>query len=725
MPEKRKIAILGGGIGALTTAFELTRSPNWKDNFDITVYQMGWRLGGKGASGRDLEQGSRIEEHGLHIWFGFYENAFEVMRLAYEEVNRLGLTPGSPFTDFTRAFTKQNICSMVDPDGTPGDDIWSFWFPPTSELPGTGLDQQVFRTPWDDIVGLLHWLLRHWEEAATLGVLPKKGQSFLQRFLYWLGSLFGFWKRQLLGLPLHLAAMYAKKLPRDPHRHSPEELSFLLKAIDDAVKMVERLIQQAVKHQTLLRRLFIVADAVAATIRGFIKDGVLLRGYDTINSHDLKEWLESHGCLNAGIATRPAYDACFAFKDGDFSKPSLEAGTALRGAMRAVLTYRGAALWRMNAGMGDTVFSPLYLLLKKRGVKFEFFHRVENLGLSQDRKKIETIDFDVQATVKDEVMARQGGYCPVVTVAGIPCWPNQPFYDQLNQGEEMKTAVDIESAWTDWRSGIQTKRLKRGDQFDEVVLGISLGGLPFICKELITANPHWRDMIQHVRTVPTQSVQLWLNKTATEMGYSNQLLKLPILRLAADEPACLSGYVEPFDTYADMHQVLDKETWPASAQVRQTAYFCNVLPEVEEAPFTDHQFPARQHERVKQAALNFFQKYMAPIWPDGLNAAGELDWDLLHDPNNRAGHARLDAQYFRANLDPSARYVLSIPDSSTHRLHPAKSGFENLVLAGDWTFNYVNAGCVEAAVISGRLASRALCGFPKTIAWVYGAELTP
>ncbi len=44
---KKKVAILGGGIGALTSAFQLTNTPNWKDELEVTVYQMGWRLGGK------------------------------------------------------------------------------------------------------------------------------------------------------------------------------------------------------------------------------------------------------------------------------------------------------------------------------------------------------------------------------------------------------------------------------------------------------------------------------------------------------------------------------------------------------------------------------------------------------------------------------------------------------------------------------------------------------
>ena len=35
----------------------------------------------------------------------------------------------------------------------------------------------------------------------------------------------------------------------------------------------------------------------------------------------------------------------------------------------------------MTAGMGDAVMAPLYQALRKRGVKFEFFHRVDALHL--------------------------------------------------------------------------------------------------------------------------------------------------------------------------------------------------------------------------------------------------------------------------------------------------------------------------------------------------------
>src|ERR1700743_2725648 len=73
---KQKIAVLGGGMAALTAVFELTSLPGHDELYEITVYQMGFRLGGKGASGRNRAASDRIEEHGLHILMGFYHNAF-------------------------------------------------------------------------------------------------------------------------------------------------------------------------------------------------------------------------------------------------------------------------------------------------------------------------------------------------------------------------------------------------------------------------------------------------------------------------------------------------------------------------------------------------------------------------------------------------------------------------------------------------------------------------
>jgi predicted NAD/FAD-binding protein len=47
MAQLQKIAVLGGGAGSLAAAFYLSAQPGWQERYDITVYQQGWRLGGK------------------------------------------------------------------------------------------------------------------------------------------------------------------------------------------------------------------------------------------------------------------------------------------------------------------------------------------------------------------------------------------------------------------------------------------------------------------------------------------------------------------------------------------------------------------------------------------------------------------------------------------------------------------------------------------------------
>jgi len=70
----------------------------------------------------------------------------------------------------------------------------------------------------------------------------------------------------------------------------------------------------------------------------------------------------------------------------------------------------------------------------------------------------------------------------------------------------------------------------------------------------------------------------------------------------------------------------------------------------------------------------------------------------------------LNTQHVSVNIDPSDRYVQSVPGSDKYRLRSDESGYDNLVLAGDWTDSGMNAGCIEAAVMSGLQAANALLG---------------
>src|SRR5436309_7478060 len=112
--DRIRVAIVGGGCAAMSAAFELTR-PEHAGRYQVVVYQVGWRLGGKGASGRGAA--GRIEEHGLHLWMGFYENAFRLVRECYAE---LGRDPRiCPIADWRDAFAPAPLVGVAEraPDG--------------------------------------------------------------------------------------------------------------------------------------------------------------------------------------------------------------------------------------------------------------------------------------------------------------------------------------------------------------------------------------------------------------------------------------------------------------------------------------------------------------------------------------------------------------------------------------------------------------------------------
>jgi uncharacterized protein with NAD-binding domain and iron-sulfur cluster len=134
------------------------------------------------------------------------------------------------------------------------------------------------------------------------------------------------------------------------------------------------------------------------------------------------------------------------------------------------------------------------------------------------------------------------------------------------------------------------------------------------------------------------------------------------------------------------------------------------------SPLHDPAFPEQQDAVAKRNALDFLETSTRPLWPNVSDAkTGGLDWNVLVDPQGREGKQRLDAQYWCANVDPSDRYVLSVKGSTKYRLKADDSGFANLYLAGDWTYNGINLGCVEAAAVSGLQAGRAVCGYPRII----------
>ncbi|HMG53633.1 MAG TPA: hypothetical protein VK601_09125, partial [Kofleriaceae bacterium] len=500
----------------------------------------------------------------------------------------------------------------------------------------------------------------------------------------------------------HAAERLARGQPddvRDHRGHDHEVLVWLLRGF---MAWLKGHWHAEARQRSEVRRTLIALDALIAVAVGMVADRLIEPPVDWFKIDDLtfEDWLVAHGAERASVQAPPV----LLFRQLVFAdQVGVGAGTCLHYALRMVYTYRGAFAYKMQAGMGEAVFAPFYQVLSARGVRFEFFQSVDELVTGRDaagQPVIDAIRIAVQAETR-------GGapYDPLITVAGVPCWPSEPRYDQLIQGDELRgSGENLENWWTRWPA-VGRRELRRGEHFDHVVLGISLGAYPYICRQLIAETPRFARMVEAVQVTDTQSAQLWLGRGVSDLGWA----------LGADP--IIGTYREPFDTVADMSHLLPRETWPAGA-AGGVVYLTAQLPADGPAtpPRTEWGYPLAQRDRVRANLGRWLDAHLGGLLPHALHASRAVDWGAFADPARGAGTDRLDAQYWIACWNPSDRYVLSVPGSVRARLPSAGAGYRNLVMAGDWTLTALSAGCVEAAVMSGMHAARALCGRPARIA---------
>lgn len=711
--KPKKIAVIGGGLSAMTTVFNLMKDPDWKQKYDFTVYQLGWRLGGKGASGVNPEIGYRVEEHGLHLWMGFYENAFAMMRQMYGDLDR---PKTSPLANFDAAFKGQSF--MIFEENVEGTWVdWKIDFPKMAGTVGDGKS-----VTWEDLLeNIEHFLSSYFKKTKHL---HKKRHPICDLFFPDKGHekvIPGFFHSLIENLELDLENIVLSdgekllktvfKLLANSIKHQSFEHHITM--LQNLRKWLWDLIGEKVEEDTWLRRLWINSDLMIAILSGMLRDEVvkldngIKLDFTVINDLDYAEWLVKHGADKKLSIPSPLvksmYDGPFAFKHGDITQGNAEAGTMLNIFLRLAFTCKEHVVWRMQAGMGDTIFAPAYqLLAKDQKVKFKFFHKAVDLQLSDDKKSVEKIVMHKQIKLKDPIKNAADDYYPLIDAKNLDCWPSHPIYSQLDpeQAKELQEQnINLESSWSKW-DYYEEKTLTKGIDFDEVIIGASLASLPQFASQLIDQNKAWQRMLNKVGTVQTQAFQFWLNEDAKT--------------LEIEEDKLLSAYVEPLDTFAAMNQVLAREKWP-NDEAKFLAYVCGAFPDAANIlPETVTSFPEQEKELVRQNMLNYFQTHLQHIIPKAFDSNNQFDWNLLVDLEIRSGKSRIDGQYFRANIDSSERYVLSLKGSSKYRLKTNENGFLNLYLTGDWIQNNMNAGFVEGAVVSGLLTARAVSGDDDT-----------
>jgi uncharacterized protein with NAD-binding domain and iron-sulfur cluster len=687
---RTRVAILGGGVGAMTAAFELT-DPALNGQYDVTVYQLGWRLGGKGASGRDRQDHDRIYEHGLHIWLGCYENAFKLMRQCYAE---LGRAPGAPLATVQQAFHPHSLVVLNEPSTTNGCRGDQF---PADTLSGRA---RSFAPLWDYFLKALEWIPQllkpHLQSHLPIDPADEPWQE-----PEWWEELVGDISGEMGDTPPHVghAPLYGSlklahsldKTPDDDDRGTHDKIQVLL---DEFKRLIGQRIRSQIDTDRDVRHLWILLDLVVSNLRGILADHLIFESFNTINRYDYREWLSLHGADQVTIDSPPVtvlYELVFAYENGVTQgsnvRPNLEAGTLLRVLPRIGMGYTGAFMWLMQSGMGDTIFAPLYQVLQRRGVKFQFFQRVTNLHVAGDEL--------IEVEISRQVNLKVGEYDPLILVKDLPCWPSEPLYYQIVEGDILqRDKINLESFYTTWQDTGGTVTLKAGQDFDCVVLGISLAALPFIAGEL-KSNAAWQAMIDNVKTVQTEGAQVWLDTPLEQVGAV---------------PLSVNGTFtsSPLDTWADMSHLIASENWP-DGQVKSIVYYTGPLAgPPQPPPASDHEFEEQMQTAAQQVVFELFNHQIKALWPG-------FAWHDLEAPNRVTGTDRLNFQYVRSNEDPTERYVQTVRNSSQYRLKSDASGFKRLYLAGDWTNNALNLGSVEGAAMSGMMASRAISGFPQNI----------
>jgi hypothetical protein len=492
----------------------------------------------------------------------------------FKALNRPASNPVATIGD---AFKRQNQIAFAE-EQKGAWSPWPFWFEPD-------IDENLFPGRddlWapDDIMPSLATLVRraiaaieyNWqyykaewpgdaqaETARAVSSMPPEQQLYLGKM-----NAAGVGSHPLLSLA-HAAA---QDLERDVEaaRLSEAAIIHLLAAFQALVA----------KHRAgnglseAFRRALILANFGICMVLGILRHGCLLWGMHVIDHLEFRAFLAEQDAEAANNAiVSEMYEYTFAFENGSRDLPRISACAAVQAILRLFLTYKGAFFFKAMLGMGDTICTPLYQLLKQRGVSFKFFHKVTSLEPTADGGQIGTILIDQQVG-----MAAGGDdYQPLVTVNGSECWPSAPLWDQLQDGAALKAAgIDFENAYgppfPPQPAPVAKLSLKLNEDFDKVVLGISMGALADICAKLVAEKTAWRDMVVNLKTVRTQALQLWIDRKVGDLGGPFVAPVVPPVvwpqRVAPPNPMgpIVGTFQPPLDTYSDMSQLLPAEAWP-------------------------------------------------------------------------------------------------------------------------------------------------------------------
>ena len=236
---------------------------------------------------------------------------------------------------------------------------------------------------------------------------------------------------------------------------------------------------------------------------------------DVLDGEEFRDFLRRYGAEMSSLESPlidSLYDAAFASLGGTGERKDdrLAAGVATRCFLHILMSYKGAPVWKMNAGMAETVFAPAYEVLKARGVKFKFFHRLRDISLSSDKKSVSGIYLGLQARTVDPHSRQPREYDPLEPLpaygkpqgVGLMTWPNRPragWLDAAHSNVDPELFEDPDDS-----SLADVRRVDlHVNIFDRVVLAVPIGVIPSVFPELLKVSDRARAMVREVKTVRT------------------------------------------------------------------------------------------------------------------------------------------------------------------------------------------------------------------------------
>jgi len=493
-------------------------------------------------------------------------------------------------------------------------------------------------------------------------------------------------------------------------------------------KFINRKIVHSSNNRDQVRRNLLEIEMFQVILRGIRDDNIMELGFRSIDRINFKDWLETHQA-SSNLIESPLVsyivNLTFQFPNGDISlPPTMSASSYLQWALRSA-TYVDKSLYLFAAGTGETVITPLYELLKQRGVKFEFFHELIDIKTDSSGKTVSELCIQEQAKVKDG-----NDYIPVKETKGLMSWPNQPDFSQLINGNDFK-GIDFEEPAVAKYGNLKTYKIGANDRsdFEKVILAIPPAAILWSASSMLKKNQHWREKVGLMPTTATQATQLWF--------------KHPVSYLANMPAEIVGGIPQNFyygtaNFPGEMHgeldftKYIDFEDW-GEEPPKGLLYGCGVMVDPPElAEISKRQAgDLRAFETTKSMLLLMG----ADLLPTSVEQRDQtvnphtLDFnDLYIHPSseyiNANGQNRLIAQYFRGNVHPADRYTQSPPDTQSMRINPLNPHLHNMTGAGDWVDTGLNVGSVECTVMGGLLAA-AFINDRNDALNIVGAWVTP